>query len=108
MAGVGTTSVRRTCIAIATGTRYISDDKGLTKTIPAIVCGKPAVLTVKASVPGGMISGGACGMAHLAVVQSIVNAEATRLNANAGNPNALPKMEHGPRGLRGSDATLKR
>ena len=98
---------RRVCVAPVPATSAMGADMML-KQIPASVCGKPAVLTVRASVPGGTISGGACGMGHLAVVQSLVNSEAERRNAGVARPDALPRMEHGPRGSRGTEAAAKR
>jgi hypothetical protein len=98
---------RRVCVAPVPATSVMGADM-IHRQIPAGVCGKPAVLTVRASVPGGAISGGACGMGHLAVVQALVNAEAERRNAGVARPDALPRIEHGPRGLRGPEAVAKR
>ena len=98
---------RRTCIAIATGERFVLGDGGY-RTVPAILCGKPSVLVVKAAVPDGVICGGACGTGHLAVVQGIINEQAAKLNAAAPRPGAIPRPEHGPRGLRGWGAVSKR
>jgi len=97
---------RRTCIAIAMGERFVLGEGGY-RTVPAVLCGKPSVLVVKATVPDGVIRGGACGTGHLAVVQGIVNEQAAKLNAAAPRPGAIPRSEYRPRGLHGWKAVSR-